>query len=87
MIKSETELMKRAVKMLPKGVPPEAIDAVECDPYDGGENMDRPSYWVYLASGWICKEMECHTIHEDNLKNLKLMMSSIERWDDDPDLK
>lgn len=84
-IKDEAILLDRVIKMLPKGVPAEAISGVECDPYDG-EN-GGPSYWVYLVKGWICPEMECHTIHEDTLAKLKPMVKSIEPWPDDPDLK
>ena len=83
-ITDEAILMDRAIKMLPKGVPVEAIEAVECDPYDG-EN-GGPSYWVYLAPGWICPEMEGHTIHEDTLAKLKPMIKSVEPWPDDPEL-
>lgn len=84
-IKDEAILLDRVIKMLPKGVPVEAISGVECDPYDGEDG--GPSYWVYLANGWICPEMECHTIHEDTLAKLKPMVKSIEPWSDDPDLK
>ena len=83
-INDEAILFDRVLKMLPKGIPPEAISEVECDPYDG-EN-GGPSYWVYLAAGWICPEMECHTIHEDTLAKLKPMVKSIEPWPDDPEL-
>lgn len=84
-IKDEAILLDRVIKMLPKGVPAEAIGGVECDPYDGEDG--GPSYWVYLVNGWICPEMECHTIHEDTLVKLKPMVKSIEPWPDDPDLK
>lgn len=84
-IKDEAVLLDRVIKMLPKGVPAEAISGVECDPYDGEDG--GPSYWVYLANGWICPEMECHTIHEDTLAKLKPMVKSIEPWPDDPDFK
>ena len=77
--------MERVVKMLPKGVPAEAIESVECDPYDG-ENGGG-SYWVYLNDGWICVPMGCHTIHEDTLAELKPMVQSIEPWPDDPALE
>ena len=83
-IKDEAVLLNRVIKMLPKGVPAEAISGVECDPYDGEDG--GPSYWVYLADGWICPEMECHTIHEDTLAKLKPMVKLIEPWPDDPDL-
>ena len=83
-IKDEAILFDRVLKMLPKSVPITAISAVECDPYDG-EN-GGPSYWVYLAAGWICPEMECHTIHEDTLAKLKPMVKSIKPWPDDPEL-
>lgn len=83
-IKDEAILFDRVLKMLPKSVPITAISSVECDPYDG-EN-GGPSYWVYLAAGWICPEMECHTIHEDTLAKLKPMIKSIKPWPDDPEL-
>ena len=83
-INDEAILLDRVLKMLPRGVPKEAIEDVECDPYDG-EN-GGPSYWVYLAPGWICPEMECHTIHEDTLAKLKPMVKSVEPWPDDPEL-
>ena len=83
-IKDEAVLLDRVIKMLPKGVPPEAIAEVECDPYDG-EN-GGPSYWVYLEAGWICPLMECHTIHEDTLTKLRPYVRSIEPWLDDPEL-
>lgn len=83
-IKDEAVLLDRVIKMLPKRVPAEAISAVECDPYDGEDGGS--SYWVYLASGWICPEMECHTIHEDTLAKLKPMVKSIKPWPDDPEL-
>lgn len=83
-ITSEKELMERVIKMLPKGVPAEAIEGVECDPWDGGNGGG--SYWVYLNDGWISPTMQCHTIHEDTLAELRPMVREIERWDDDPDL-
>ncbi len=83
-IKDEAVLMDRVIKMLPKGVPVDAIYEVECDPYDG-EN-GGPSYWIYLNSGWICRDMGCHTIHEDTLAKLKPYVQSIEPWPDDPEL-
>lgn len=83
-ITNEAILWDRVLKMLPKGIPEEAIEEVECDPYDG-EN-GGPSYWVYLANGWICTEMGCHTIHEDTLAKLKPMVRSIKEWPEDPEL-
>ena len=82
-IKDEAILLDRVIKMLPKGVPAEAIAGVECDPWDGEDG--GPSYWVYLETGWICPPMECHTIHEDTLAKLKPYVKSIEPWPDDPD--
>ena len=84
-IKDEAVLLDRVIKMLPKSVPAEAISEVECDPYDG--EAGGPSYWVYLASGWICPEMECHTIHEDTLAKLRPYVRSIKPWPDEPELK
>lgn len=78
---SEAVLMDRVVKMLPKGIPASAINAVECDPYDGLNGGG--SYWVYLNDGYISPEMGCHTIHEDTLKDV---VSGIKEWPDDPDL-
>ena len=77
-------LMQRVLKMLPKDVPPEAINSVECDPWDGVDG--GPSYWVYLNDGWVSPDMGCHTIHEDTLKELKWVVKGIEPWPDDPDL-
>ena len=84
-ITSEAVLLDRVIKMLPKSVPPEAISDVECDPYDGEDG--GPSYWVYLEAGWICSEMECHTIHEDTLAKLRPYIRSIKPWPNDPELK
>ncbi len=84
-ITDEKILMDRVLKMLPKNIPPEAIDDVECDPYDG-EN-GGPSYWVYTAPGWLVADMGCHTIHEDTLTKLKPYIQSIVPWPDDPDLQ
>lgn len=83
-ITSEAILMERVVRMLPKGIPTTAIESVECDPWDG-EN-GGPSYWVYLAPGYICPSMGCHTIHEDTLRELKWMVSEVMEWPDDPEL-
>lgn len=83
-IKDEKVLMERVIKMLPKDVPASAIESVEYDPWNGLETPD--SYWVYLNDGWICPTMGCHTIHEDNLRDLAEMVGEVERWDDDPDL-
>ena len=83
-ITDEAILLDRVLKMLPKNVPPEAIEDVECDPYDG-ENSG-PSYWVYTAPGWLVSDMDCHTIHEDTLAKLKPMVKSIEPWPEDPEL-
>ena len=84
-ITDENILMDRVLKMLPKRIPKEAIEAVECDPYDGEDG--GPSYWVYTAPGWLVADMGCHTIHEDTLAKLKPYIQSIEPWPDDPELK
>ena len=83
-ITDESILMDRVVKMLPKGVPSDAIASVECDPYDGANGGG--SYWVYLDAGWRCVLTDCHTIHEDTLREVRPMLKSVERWDDDPEL-
>ena len=75
--------MERVIKMLPKNVPAEAIEDVECDPYDGDNGG---SYWVYLKAGWKSPDDWCHTIHEDTLAELRYMVKGIERWEDDPAL-
>ena len=82
-LKSEKDLMDRVVQMLPAGVPADAVSGVEIEDGWGGFN----GYWVYLNKGWICPAMECHTIHEDTLRQLKMMVASIERWEDDPALE
>lgn len=84
-ITDENILFQRVIKMLPKNVPVEAIEAVECDPYDGEDG--GPSYWVYTAPGWLVSWMDCHTIHEDTLAKLKPYVQSIVPWPDDPELE
>ena len=83
-ITDENILMDRVLKMLPRGIPKEAIEAVECDPYD--RENGGPSYWVYTAPGWLVADMDCHTIPEDTLAKLKPYIESIEPWPDDPEL-
>ena len=83
-ITNEQVLLDRVIKMLPKGVPAEAIEDVECDPWDGEDG--GPSYWVYTAPGWLVADMDCHTIHEDTLAKLKPYVQSIVPWPDDPEL-
>lgn len=84
-INDEATLLARVLKMLPKGVPADAIEDVECDPWDGEDG--GPSYWVYTAPGWLVADMGCHTIHEDTLAKLKPYIQSIVPWPDDPDLQ
>ncbi len=85
-ITDERVLKERVIKMLPKGAPADAIAAVECDPYDSVNKDFGPSYWVYLNAGWICPEMEGHTIHEDTLSDLRPMLKQVREWPDDPQL-
>ena len=84
-ITSEADLMARAKKMLPKGIPETAIHSVECDPTDG-EN-GGPSYWVNLSPGYWNPTMGCHTIHEDTLQELRSMLKDVELWPEDPALE
>ena len=81
-IKDKMTLWKRAEAMLPAGIPETAIADVEID-----DICEWNGYWVYLEIGYICAEMECHTIHEDTLKDLRYMLSHVEPWPDDPELK
>lgn len=83
-ITSDKVLMDRVLKMLPKGVPVEAIESVECDPWNGEDGGG--SYWVYLHDGWVFPSMGCHTAHEDTLAEIKWMIKEIEPWPDDPAL-
>jgi len=83
-ITDERILLDRVIKMLPKGIPAEAIHGVECDPYDGTDGGG--SYWVYLADGYWNPTMGCHTIHEDTLAELRPYIKEIEVWPDDPAL-
>ena len=83
MIVSERALMDRVLKMLPNRIPAIAIRSVECDSCDGDNGG---SYWVNLAAGWICNSTGCHTIHEDTLKDLRVMVRDIREWPDDPSL-
>ena len=70
-IKDEAVLMDRVLKMLPKGIPAEAVAAVEYDPIDGGDDGYHPSYWIYLRNGYHAPGAGCHTIHEDTLRALR----------------
>ena len=79
--------MERVIKMLPKGIPADAISGVECDPYDSVNKDFGPSYWVYLKAGWRCEETECHTIHEDTLADIKAAIKTVRAWPDDPELE
>lgn len=84
-INSREELWERAAAMLPKGIPAEAIGDVEIDyEYDAVGRRCFNGYWIYLAAGFICKDMECHTIHEDTLAEIKEKMESVDVWEDDP---
>jgi hypothetical protein len=46
------------------------------------EQGDGPEYvrdvWIYLKPGFICRDMECGTIHEYDWPSVKSMMASIE---------
>lgn len=84
-ITSNAVLMERVIKMLPKGIPAEAIDSVECDATDG-DGPDGASYWVNLNEGWKCLETDCHVIHEDTLADIRRCVRQIAPWPDDPDL-
>jgi hypothetical protein len=75
---SESDFRQRVISWLPKGIPAEAIRDVECDSTDG-ENGGH-SYWVCLARGYWCPAMECHTIHEDRLTDVKRLMRTVEVW-------
>ena len=82
MIKSKEELLERVKKMLPSGIPEEAISDVEIDNIDGWNG-----YWVYISDGYISIDMGCHTIHEYNLKDLKEKVENIFVYPDDPNLE
>ena len=41
---------------------------------DGTRNVD---YWIYLKDGYICKDMECGTIHEYSLKECEKMLKNV----------
>lgn len=74
---SEFELARRVRKWLPKGIPAEAIEDVECDPYDSVRVDGSYSYWVHLAPGYIAPGLGCHTIHEDTLAEVKYEVQHI----------
>lgn len=83
-IANENVLFERVSKMIPKNLIKKGYDAndiiesVECDEIDGGESGYEPSYWVYLNDGFITENgCGCHTLHEDTLRELKVMMSTI----------
>lgn len=81
-ITNTKELQERCTKMLPKGIPAEAIASVEYDEYNAG---GTGAYWVYLVAGYQ-DGTQCHTIHEDTLAELKRALHDVEIWPDDPDL-
>ena len=56
------------------------VDSIhtERDGYgDTAAQMSRPSYWVYLKSGYICGETECGTIHAKSVRACCEQMSSV----------
>ena len=83
---NERQLLERAQKMLPKGIPAEAIESVEVDRYGNSDAPDGISYWVYLRPGFVTERgAGCHTAHEDNLKNLAGELSGVIYRPDDTD--
>lgn len=81
---TEPEFLARVYKWIPAGIPREAIESVECDPWDGSNGMW--SYWVYLNDGYVFPDMECHTAHEDTLREIREQVESIALWPEDPAL-
>lgn len=76
-ITTEKELMDRVVKMLPKGIPAEAIEEVEIENW----NMSG-RYWVYLNDGWMFER--CHIIHENSLDEIRKCLKMVEPYEADP---
>lgn len=75
---NEKDLLARAEGYLPKGIPADAIIDVEVDTDGNTDRLDGISYWVYLRDGFKTeKGRGCHTVHEDNLKDLKTAMQNI----------
>lgn len=87
MIENEETLKERVVKMLPKRIPASAIDDVEYDRLSSVKREWGGSYWVYLRAGWEFKDTGCHTIHEDNLRDIRVQLYKIVEWPNDPMLK
>ena len=75
---TEEILLERAKSYLPKGFPVDVIKYVEIDTDGNSERPDGISYWVYIKNGYKTeKGRGCHTIHEDNLKELRIAMKNI----------
>lgn len=83
---TEQRLYEVATKAIPKGLPRDIIADVEIDTFSNSDRLDGISYWVYLVSGYRTEGgAGCHTIHEDNLKEVSDMMWSVVRVEDDDD--
>ena len=51
----------------------DVIDSVSREYNDGYD------YWVYLKDGYICEPMECGTIHEYSIKEVKKMLKEVRK--------
>ncbi len=47
--------------------------------------IDSDGYWIVLHDGWNADRMDwnCHTIHEDNIKELRYQIAGIARRNDE----
>ena len=65
------EINTKIMKYIPKGKR-EAIDEAY---------RDSDGYWIYLKEGWNADRMDwnCHTIHEDTIKDLRYQIAGIAR--------
>lgn len=58
-----------------KYVPKSKVEAI-ADAYE-----DEDGIWIYLKDGWNADRMdfECHTIHEDTIRQLRYQIAGIRR--------
>lgn len=65
------EINPKIMKYIPKGKREAIAEAYH----------DSDGYWIYLKDGWNADRMDwnCHTIHEDTIKDLRYQIAGIAR--------
>lgn len=36
-------------------------------------------YWILLSRGWMCKDTDCHAVHEHTIKSLLRSFKSVQK--------